>query len=119
MLFRSYFPFIAGFILLVACAAVQEISKQGASSFPGQIVIVNETDTMRFIYIGEESSEMYRINFEPGETWISPAFNGRPRVRLYYSEEGIEEYLLSPGLFYHLYFDKRKKRTDIKLMRNR
>jgi len=116
---KKYFPFIAVFIVVVACASVQDISKPGTTVSPGQIAIINETDSIHFLYIGAESSEMYRINFEPGETWISPAFNGRPSVRLYYSEEGIEEYLLSPGLFYHLYFDKRKKRTDIKLMRNR
>ena len=116
---KKYFSVIAGFILLVACASVQEISKQGTSISPGQIAIVNETDTTHFLFIGAESTEMYRIDIEPGETWISPSFNGRPHVRLYYNEERFEEYLLVPGLFYHLYFDNRKKRTDIKLMRNR
>lgn len=116
---KKYFSVIAGYILLVACASVQEISKQGTSISPGQIAIVNETDTTHSLFIGAESAEMYRIEIEPGETWISSSFNVRPHVRLYYTEKRLEEYLLMPGLFYHLYFDKRKKRTDIKLIRNR
>jgi uncharacterized protein YcfL len=116
---NKYFSVIIGLILLSACASVQEISKQGTSISPGQIAIINETDTSHFLYIGAESSAMNRIDIEPGDTWISPSFNGRPHVRLYYSEERFEEYLLMPGLFYHLYFDYRKKRTDIKLLRNR
>jgi uncharacterized protein YcfL len=116
---KKYFCVIAGFLLLVACASVQDISNKGSLISPGQIIIINETDTTQFLFIGAESAEMYRIDIEPDETWISPSFNGRPYVRLHYSEERFEEYLLMPGLFYHLYFDKRKKRTDIKMMRNR
>jgi hypothetical protein len=116
---KKYFPVIAVFIILVACASVQDISKPGTSVSPGQIAIINETDSIHFLYIGAESSEMYRIDIEPGETWISPSFNGRPHVRLYYNEERFEEYLLMPGLIYHLYFDRRKNRTDIKMIKNR
>lgn len=116
---KKFFSVIVAFIILVACASVQDISQQGTSISPDQIAIINETDTTHFLYIGDESTEIYRIDIEPGEIWISQSFNSRPYVRLYYNEERFEEYLLMPGLFYHLYFDTRKKRTDIKLKRNR
>lgn len=116
---KKHFLAIAVFIVLVSCSSVQYNSKPGTSVSFGQIAIINETDNVHFLYIGAEPSEMYRIDIEPGRTWISPSFNGRPHVRLYYNQEHFEEYLLMTGLIYHLYFDNRKKRTDIKMIRNR
>lgn len=115
----KYLSAITGLIFLVNCISIQDISKQEISISPDQIAIVNETDTTQFLFIGAESTEMYQIDFESGKTWISPSFNSRPQVRLFYNEGQYEEYLLTTGLIYHLYFDKRKNRTDIKMIRNK
>lgn len=116
---KKYLSCLTVFTLLFACGPIQDISRSGPIISTGQIAIVNDTDTSQFLYIGAESTEMYRIDIIPAETWISPHFSGRPHVRLYHNEGQFEEYLLMPGLIYHLYFDKKKSRTDIKMIRNK
>jgi len=103
-------------LLLAACAATQTFLRPGTDVAPGQIAIINQTDSIGSIHIGDGSGMFFKVDIDAGETWISPAFRGRPHIRVYNGER-FEEYLLMTGLQYKLYWDRRKNRLDIKMIR--
>lgn len=105
-------------VLLSACASIQDLSDIGMQIAPYQIAIANRTDTLQQIHIGEKSENMDKIMIQAGETWISHSFEGRPHVKIIHNHD-YEEYILAPGLLYNLYYDQRKKHTDIKMYRKR
>jgi hypothetical protein len=112
------FLVLASALLISSCASMQDISKHGITISPHQVAVINETDSVQVFFIGEESDDLFETRMEPGKTWISPGFSGRPHIRLYIGEK-YEEYLLMPGLLYRIYWDNRKKRPDIKMYSSR
>ncbi len=112
------FLFLFSVLLLSSCASMQELSKHGITISPRQIAVINETDSLQLFFIGEESEHLFETRIEPGQTWISHDFSGRPHIRLYVGGK-YEEYLLMPGLLYRLYWDNRKRRPDIKMYSDR
>ncbi len=103
-------------LTLAACAVTQTATRPGIEISPGQIAVINETDSLGAIYIGDKAGNFLKLEIDPGEVWISPSFRGRPHVRIYYGEH-FEEYLLMTGLKYRLYQDIRKNRLDIRMIR--
>ena len=112
------FLVLASALLLTSCASMQDMSKHGITVSPHQVAVINETDSLQVFFIGEESDDLFETRMEPGQTWISPNYTGRPHIRLYIGEK-YEEYLLMPGLLYRIYWDNRKKRPDIKMYSSR
>jgi len=103
-------------LTMFGCALTQPALKSGIEISTGQIAVINETDSIGAIYLGDEAGNFFKIEISPGEVWISPSFRGRPHVRVYHGER-YEEYLLMTGLKYRLYWDNRKKRVDIRMIR--
>lgn len=97
---------------------MQELTRPEIDLLAGQIGIINETGENQTFRIGEGPDQLYEVHIQPGERWISPVFTGRPHFRFDHGEIS-EEYMLNPGLLYHLYVDVKKKRPDIRMYRRR
>jgi hypothetical protein len=104
--------------LLQSCYSVQTVVSQADSLEQGQVSIMNQTSEKLMVYIGEEALELFPVEIDPEETWISHEFRLRPRIRIYDGEK-YEEYILTPGKPYQLYLDPKKNRPDIKMIRTR
>lgn len=105
-------------LTLTCCISTQELARPDIDLLAGQIGIINETGEKQTFFIGDEPGRLYEVEVLPGESWISPVFTGRPHFRLEHGETS-EEYMLNPGLQYHLYPDLKKKRPDIRMYRRR
>ena len=104
--------------LFCACASIQDLPDIGMQLSHHQIAIINQTDTVRHFFIGEEPGNLDEVKIGAGETWISHSYPGKPYIKVIH-EQGFEEYFLMPGLLYNLYIDHRKKHPDIKMYRKR
>lgn len=105
-------------VMFSGCATIQDLPDIGMQITSHQVAITNQTDTLQQFLIGEDTENMDEVKIHADETWISHSFQGRPHVKVTH-KLGYEEYILMPGLLYVLYFDQRKKHTDIKMYRKR
>lgn len=104
--------------LFQGCYSIKSVVRHDDTLEQGQVSLKNLTSEKLTVYIGEEASELFPVEIEPEETWISHEFRLRPRIRILDGEK-FEEYILTPGKPYQLYLDPKKNRPDVKMIRTR
>jgi hypothetical protein len=100
--------------LVSSCFTLQYISGDYDNLERDQILIINETGEIHSLLIGSDVENLHELKIGAGETWLSPPFSNRPYIRIM-GETWQEDYLLTTGRPYQLYWNGRKNRLDIKI----